>query len=101
MHTASALMDATITCHLLNATDIRCPQSRTSGLPTHAWINPSRSLCHHGIVVRHAVHQKLQAARTQHRQHLGVTTSQVVQPRPASQRLKHARNGTCIRDRAS
>ena len=99
MHTASSLMDATITCHLLDAIDIRCPQPRTSGLPAHAWISPSRSLCHHGMVVCHAVHQKLQAR--QHRQHPGVTTSQIVQPRPASQRLKHARNGTCIRDRAS
>ena len=99
MHTASSLMDATITCHLLDAIDIRCPQPRTSGLPAHAWISPSRSLCHHGMVVCHAVHQKLQAR--QHRQHPGVTTSQVVQPCPASQRLEHACSGTCIRDRAS
>ena len=69
MHTASSLMDATITCHLLNATDIRCPQSRTSGLPAHAWISPSRSRCHHGMVVHHAANQKLHAARTEHRQH--------------------------------
>jgi len=73
MHTTSALMDATITCHLLDAIDIRCPQSRTSGLPAHAWISPSRSRCHHGMVVRHTVHQKLQAR--QHRQHPGVTVT--------------------------
>jgi len=57
MHT-SALMDATITCHLLDATNIRCPQSRTSGLPAHAWISPGRSRCHHGMGVCHAVHQR-------------------------------------------